>query len=136
MEIRTERPLLQGAIIVGCAVPLLAGGAGMAMGAELLTPAPPPPGLDSHFRYLSGLLLGIGIGFLTCVPRIEAQGPRIRLLAACVVIGGLARAFSLLEDGWPGLGHQIALAMELGVVPVLVLWQRRLAIRWRRSSQD
>ncbi len=44
--------------------------------------------LDSHFRYLSGLLLAIGIGFASTVPRIEAQGGRFWLLTGIVMVGG------------------------------------------------
>ena len=45
--------------------------------------------LDSHYRYLSGLLLGIGLGFWTAIPNIEHEGHHFRLLAAIVVVGGL-----------------------------------------------
>ena len=89
--------------------------------------------LDSHFRYLSGLLCGIGIAFLTQVPRIEAQGATIRLLGLIVVIGGLSRLGGAIVSGLPGGGHVFGLAMELAVVPLLVLWQARVA---RRCAQD
>jgi hypothetical protein len=86
-----------------------------------------PTDLDSHFRYLSGLLLGIGIGFASCVHAIERLGARFRLLGSIVVLGGFARLLSLAEAGMPGAGHLFGLALELGVVPLLMLWQRRIA---------
>jgi len=58
-------------------------------------------GADSHFRYLSGLLLGIGLGFWSTIPRIEANGDRFRLLSFIVVAGGLARFTSLALIGLP-----------------------------------
>jgi hypothetical protein len=124
-----ERRLLQLAIALGSLVPILAGGAGMLSGAEIVrgTPTPAPPDLDSHFRYLSGLLFGIGIGFLSCIPRIEEQGARFRLLGAIVLVGGIGRALSLSDVGPPGLEHQLALGMELVTMPLLLLWQWRVA---------
>jgi hypothetical protein len=134
MKVEFERRALQGAIILGCLVPLLAGGAGMLLGHGMLRGiSAATPDLDSHFRYLSGLLFGLGIGFLSCLPRIEARGDRMRLLGLLAFIGGLARAFSLGEDGPPSFGHQFALVMELAVVPALVIWQWRFAGRWRRA---
>jgi len=135
MDLRTEKRLLQLAVAIGCLVPLLAGGAGMIGGVDVLrgVTAPAPTDLDSHMRYLSGLLFGLGVAFLTCIPRIEEQGRRFRLLAAVVLAGGLGRLLSLVDIGLPGLEHRLALGMELGTVPALTLWQWRLARRWRRA---
>lgn len=132
MRFELERRLLQGAIVVACLVPLGAGLAGTVEGAAMLRGIPPgpPPDVDSHMRYLSGLLLGIGTAFLACVPRIEARGATFRLLGAIVVVGGLARAASLLSVGPPGWEHQLALVMELGATPLLVLWQARIGRLW------
>jgi hypothetical protein len=91
--------------------------------------------LDSHMRYLSGLLLGIGIGFASCVPAIEERSARFRLLGAIVLVGGAGRALSLFDVGLPGLAHRLALGMELGTVPVLLLWQWRVARRFRRGGE-
>ena len=139
MRFETERGLLQAAIVIGSVVPLGAGLAGAVEGAAMLRGVGPPvqPDLDSHMRYLSGLLLGIGILFLVCVPRIEARGMLFRALGAAVVTGGLARAASLWTVGVPGLEHQLALAMELGATPLLVLWQARIERRAgvRKSAQ-
>jgi len=123
-----ERRLLQLAVALGCLVPLSAGGSAMLWGAEVLrgVDAPIPPDLDSHARYLSGLLFGIGLAFLSCVPRIEKHGARFRLLGAIVVVGGIGRALSLFDVGAPGPEHRLALAMELAVTPALLLWQWRV----------
>lgn len=126
-----ERRLLQLAVALGCIVPLAAGGAGIVNGPVFLhgVGADVPPDLDSHFRYLSGLLLATGIGFATCIPDIERRTARFRLLACLVFVGGLGRLLSLLSIGMPGDGHVFGLAMELGAVPLLVLWQARVAGR-------
>ncbi len=131
VRFETERRLLQGAIAIGCVVPLTAGLAGVIEGPEMVrgVAAGPPADLDSHMRYLSGLLLGIGIAFLACVPRIEARGNAFRLLSLIVIVGGLSRALSLVAAGLPGWEHQAALVMELGATPLLFLWQVRIAHR-------
>jgi hypothetical protein len=124
-----ERRLLQCLVALGCLVPLLAGSIGVVHGTAMLHGVADnlPADLDSHFRYLSGLLLGIGLGFASCIRDIERKTGRFRLLALLVVVGGLGRALSLAVVGMPGAGHLFGLAMELAVVPLLVLWQSRVA---------
>jgi hypothetical protein len=48
-----------------------------------------------------------------------------------VIAGGMARALSWAMVGAPSTGHRLGLAMELGVVPLLMLWQARVARRRR-----
>ncbi|TFI59461.1 DUF4345 domain-containing protein [Sphingomonas parva] len=131
-----EGRLLQIAVAIACLVPFAAGGAGVVLSTAMLKDVGPPwtPDLDSHFRYLSGLLFGIGIAFAACVPRIEAMGLLFRGLTVVVVAGGLARLLSLLASGPPGAGHLFGLAMELGVVPALAIWQTRVARRSRAAA--
>ena len=82
-----------------------------------------------HYRYLSGLLCGIGIGFVSTIPRIETHGQRFTLLTGIVVVGGLGRLLSLIATGAPSTAMKAALAMELVVTPTLALWQRGVARR-------
>ena len=58
----------------------------------------------------------------------KKNGVRATLLSGIVFVGGLARLYGVLVDGWPALPMQLALVMELGVVPLLWLWQRRVAV--------
>lgn len=122
-----ERRLLQAVIVLGCVVPILGGGYGVLRGLSMLGLAGTGVGADSHFRYLSGLLLGIGLGFLSTVPRIEAHSARFRLLAGIVVIGGFGRLLSVILTGAADPTTLFALAMELVVTPLLALWQGRIA---------
>ena len=76
MSASTERRVLQAAILLAGLVPLLAGGAGVIQGPAMMKgidPGGASADLDSHFRYLSGLLLGFGLAFLSCVPAIERR---------------------------------------------------------------
>jgi hypothetical protein len=122
-----ERRALQATIAVATLIPIGAGLAGMVLGPAMVEAGSVPIGADSHFRYLSGLLLGLGIGFATTVSRIESQTARFRLLTALVVIGGLGRLWSLVALGVPDKPMLAALVMELGVTPALALWQSRVA---------
>ncbi len=123
-----EKRLAQAAVALAACVPVLAGGAGIVLGDALLgTSAGANPALDSHVRYLSGLLLGVGLAFWASVPALPRHRARFALLTAFVVLGGLARLFALPSQGWPGGPMVAALAMELVVTPLLFAWQRRLA---------
>jgi hypothetical protein len=100
----------------------------MLLGSRLMGSAAVEAGdLDSHFRYLSGLLLAVGLGFLSTIPRIETHGGRFRLLTGIVVMGGIGRLLSLLAIGLPSSTMLAALAMELAVTPGLAVWQHRVA---------
>lgn len=85
---------------------------------------------DSHFRFLSGLLFGIGICFLSTIPSIEIKTGRFRLLTVLVMLGGIGRFIGLILTGLPSLLVLGGLFIELIVTPVLCLWQTRIANRY------
>ena len=120
-----EKRLLQLAILIGGAVPVSAGFEGAFHGTRFLG-AWPGQGADSHFRYLSGLLLGIGLIMWGCIPTIERRATIVRTITAIVAIGGLARLYGWIVAGDPGT-IRWALGMELVVTPLLCLWQTRVA---------
>ena len=132
------RPDVEGAalrvvVVLGGIVPVTAGLAGVLEGSSMTGGAAVDPALDSHVRYLSGLLLAIGIGFWSTVPAIERQGARFRLLTAIVVCGGLGRLFGVLLHGAPPVSMLLGLVMELVVTPALCLWQ--FSFEKRRSGK-
>lgn len=120
--------MLPVAIRLAALVPLLAGGAGALTGAGFLGEAT-GPATDSHLRYLSGVLLGLGLLALWCAADLARRGQVFQALAFVVAVGGLARLLGLALAGTPPLPHLLALGMELGVVPLLWLW-------WRRARPD
>ncbi|MFN3676214.1 MAG: DUF4345 domain-containing protein [Sphingomonas pseudosanguinis] len=127
-NLRRERRLLQLVVAIACLVPLTIGGISVARGPQWLGHPPVVPAdLDSQFRYVSGIFLGLGLAFVTCIPAIERKGARFRLLGLLVVAGGLARLGSWAMVGAPSTGHRLGLAMELVVVPLLMMWQARVA---------
>jgi hypothetical protein len=121
---------LQLAVALGSLVPIGAGGAGVLLGPRMLGAAIVVPGdLDSHFRYLSGLLLAIGCAFASTIPHIESQGHRFRLLTCLVVVGGCGRLLSAFAIGLPSPPMTAAFIMELVVTPGLAFWQFQVARR-------
>lgn len=123
-----ETRTLQTAVAMACLVPIGAGAAGILVGSRMLEVVTVPSvDLDSHFRYLSGLLLALGIAFASTIPRIATHGASFRLLTGIVVVGGMGRLLALLAIGPPSTAMVAALVMELLVTPGLALWQRRIA---------
>lgn len=128
-----ERNALRIAIALAACVPVAGGLKGVWLGARGFG-AWPGGAADSHFRYLSGLLLAIGLAYWACIPAVERRAALIRVLTAVVVVGGLARlAGWLFLAGDPG-DMRWALIMELGVAPLLCLWQARVAAQARRMD--
>lgn len=128
------RRALQTVVALASLVPLSVASVSLVHGPSWLgRSAPVAVDLDSHFRYLSGIFLALGLGFVSCIPAIERKGARLRLLGAMVIAGGLARLWSLAQVGVPSTGHVVGLGIELGVVPLVLVWQTIVA-RVARSS--
>jgi hypothetical protein len=120
--------MLQVAVAILGLVPVLAGLAGILWGPAMIQSLPfADISLDSHYRYLSGLLFGIGLVFWSCIPKIEVQTARFRILTLIVFIGGLARLYALAYIGMPDRHMLIGLAMELVITPSLAYWQSRVS---------
>ena len=128
-----ERRYLQRAVAVLALVPVSAGLFGVLFG-PALTGDQVSVSADSHFRYLSGLLLAIGILFWSTTPAIEEKTGRFRLLALVVFIGGLGRLLGLLLTGIPSLYMLTGLALELVITPIMVLWQTRVANAYAETA--
>jgi hypothetical protein len=117
-----RRRTLQALVFVGAAGAVAAGASGAVDGIAGAT-----PGLASHERYLSGLLLAIGIAFWTTLPDIGRKTARFHRLTALVVTGGLCRLAGVAMGDAVSWSSGYGLAMEVGVTPLLCLWQGWLA---------
>lgn len=129
MTPKAERRALQVAVALLSLVPVTAGLAGVLQGPAMVDESLGSASQDSHVRYLSGLLLAIGVAWWSVIPAIERHGARVCLLTALVVCGGLARLLSLAVVGMPSGPMLGGLAMELVVTPAIALWQARVARR-------
>jgi len=123
-----ERKLLQQSVAIVAAIPVATGLYGVLFG-QALTGDAVSISAESHFRFLSGLLLGIGLCFWSTLPSIEVRTGRFRLLTLIVVIGGVSRLIGLALTGLPSFFMVGGLVVELFVAPVLCLWQTRVANR-------
>jgi hypothetical protein len=130
-RVERERRFLQRVVAVAGLVPVSAGLFGVLFGPTLTGDASLSVSGDSHYRYLSGLLLGIGLLFWSCIPAIEQKTGRFQCLTLIVVVGGLGRLAGLGVTGVPSLTMLGALVMELAVTPILCLWQGRVARQHR-----
>lgn len=130
MSFAGEKRLLQAVLLILSLSPLGIGALGALGGpAGLGEAGAAARDAASHFRYLSGVFVGVGVMLLAVIPAIERESRLFGLIAAAVIIGGLARLAGVAADGWPSIGHRVGLVLELGVTPGLWWWQRRLARR-------
>lgn len=116
----TEKLRLQIAVAVAAGVPV-----GVGLWGVLSGIGAPGAFADSQYRYLSGLLVGVGFAFWAMVPTLEKRRWTFRMLGAIVALGGMARLGTAFASG----GSQAvwaALAMELVVTPILVLWREKV----------
>ena len=120
---------LQAAVALAATLPVVAGAFDVLHGMH---------GADAwavnHERYLSGLLLAIGLGFWSTLPDIEAKSARFRMLTSIVVIGGLCRLLGVALGDPASPAVLAALVMELVVTPALCFWQVRLLRPPRHKS--
>jgi hypothetical protein len=128
-NIQRERKLLQQTVAMAAILPAAVGLYGILFG-QALTGDAVSISAESHFRFLSGLLFGIGLCFWSTVPSIEEKTNRFRILTLLVVVGGLGRLTGLVLTGLPSFFMIASLAIELIVAPVLCLWQTRIANRY------
>jgi hypothetical protein len=120
---------LQIAIALAGAEPVFTGLAGMLLGSSWVGDVSGTADIDSQFRFLSALLLALGLGVWSTIPDIEHQGRLLRRLAAVMVLGGLARLASFLIYDLPETTTLASQALEVGIMPLLCLWQTRLLKR-------
>ena len=123
-----ERRLLQLVVFLAASVAVFAGVMGVIRGSEFLA-LEGARTADSHVRYFSGLLLGVGLGFWSTIPNIQCEGSRLRILSFVVVCGGLGRLWATAAVGPPHLSAWLALINETLVPLILCLWQIRVARR-------
>lgn len=121
-----KRRHLQTVVAIAALAPVVVGLYGILFGPALTGDRLGLSG-DSHYRFLSGLYLGIGLLFWSTIPNIEAVGPRFRLLTLLVFVGGLSRFLGMSLTSVPSLSMLAALAAELLLAPLLCLWQWRVA---------
>jgi hypothetical protein len=121
----TEREFLQIVLGFAAVVPFLVGLRGVFIGTPLEV-SKVFIDLDSHFVYLSGVLMGMGIAFWHCVRKIERRVETVRILCAIAFMGGLCRLLSWASVGEPSAYTMGGMVMELVVAPAIGAWTTRI----------
>lgn len=128
-----ERKLLQAAVAIAGFAGVFLGLTGVLFG-TLHADLSGDVVLDSYVRFGKGVLLAIGLTYLSCIPQIERRGDRIALVTFILALGSLSRLLSAVGHGVPTLGIVLNLIAGLLLVPLLWLWQRHVAALSQRSA--
>jgi hypothetical protein len=123
-----ERFFLQIATAFSALVLLGVGISGVLLGVQFLHGAGTIT-VDNYFRFLSGVMVAIGIVFLISIPHVERYRERFAILTFAIVLGGFAHLYSVSLHGIPSVGSLFGLFMELVYAPLLWLLQGRVARR-------
>lgn len=129
-----EKRLLQLVLLIVSLIPVSAGFMGVWKGPAFFDIAGAPISADSHIRYLSGLLLGIGLLVWWIIPRVGQRDDVFATVTAIVFVGGLSRLWSRIEVGQPNSMMSAALFVEFALTPALYFWHLRIARKAARSK--
>ncbi len=125
------------AIVTGAADMLLGVPGQAALGVQLSAEAANDAVLNSQFRFLAAIWLGLGLLLCLCVFRLERYGPVLDGALAIVFLGGIGRILALVDQGFPDTVFSIgpvvlAIAVEIVGMPALIGWHRK--VRRARGS--
>jgi hypothetical protein len=81
---------------------------------------------DNEGRFLNGIWVGFGVLILWVVPRVERETTLVRILAAAIFLGGLARLASIIDVGEPADMQYVLMGIELVLGPLVIVWQALL----------
>jgi hypothetical protein len=128
-----ERKLLQVAFALAGLVLIVFGLAGVFFGANFVDLSGNVE-IDSYFRFLKGVLLGIGLIYWSSIPDIARHGERISLVTFILVLGAVPRLIAVIGHGVPTIGILVSLAGELIVAPLLWLWHQHVTSVAQRNA--
>ncbi|CAF0979279.1 unnamed protein product [Rotaria sp. Silwood1] len=118
-----QRLALQIVIGLLAIIPLFVGLQGIFRGPNMLAEGYNYPlSVDSHFRYLSGLPVAIGLLLLRSLPTIDRDASDLRRVSLLIFIGGLGRLWGLITLGFD-ISTMVITLVELFLFPFLCLWQ-------------
>ena len=104
-------------------LPLAFGTLGLWAGVALYMPADAAtPQLDSQFRFMSALDIGLAAIAWWFAAHIERHAGVFRLVCLAVFVGGVGRVAAWLATGSPGPAFAAVTVIEL-LVPALIPWQ-------------
>jgi len=114
--------------------PLYFGITGVLFGAAGLMPLESvTPGIDSQFRYLSGLYIGFAALIWWFIPNIDRHVWLFRLVTLAIFLGGLSRLLSYLTVGAPAPEMMVGIGIEMAL-PLIIIWQTAVARKAARED--
>lgn len=133
MSMKIERRAFYGVVGLILTIPLVAGSigafgglAGMAVLFGVEDPIVVSPLLANNIRAVSFMFLAwVPLVIWTLASLLERAGA-FRITFGCAFLAGFARLTGYLVDGYPGVAPLVFMALELAVMPVLLLWHARL----------
>lgn len=90
--------------------------------------------LDSALRFFGAMFLGIGAIFAWSIPRIERAAPVFQIAAGAMVLGGMGRLISAVDEGWPNAPATTLMVLEWSVL-LFALWQLRVQRRAEAAAR-
>jgi Domain of unknown function (DUF4345) len=118
---------LQVTIAILSLAPLSIGMLGIVLGTSRWLPANMiTPDFDSHYRYIAGYFVSLGLLGLWMIPRIERHTGLFLVICASVFMGAIGRVASILQVGLPGPMAIFLTIFEL-CFPLLLLWQAKVS---------
>lgn len=126
------RRRLQWALATSAALPTLTGVREVLLGSH---GAPGGPGdvsatIDGELRYANVFKMAVGPVIWSQLNKAESS-PWVTAALGTIFLGGAARLLSWQQRGKPHPISVVAIGIEIGLVPVLIVWQRRVAVRLR-----
>jgi hypothetical protein len=101
-------------------------GADVMLGAHIPPQVMADPVLDSQNRFYGVSFIGNGALLLLCATDIRKYSAVLRIVAAFVFLGGLARLLVIYLRGLPSAPVIGLIGIELVGVPVLLWWHARV----------
>lgn len=97
---------------------------------ELMTHA----SVDNNWRFLGTVWAGYAALIFYAVNDPLQHATLLRILVTILFLSGIARATSALLMGWPVPAFIAAMAFELLVMPLMLLWLSRVELKARTMS--
>jgi hypothetical protein len=111
-------------------IPVASGTAGMVFGTARLPGGTPTSGsTDSEYRFVNVFWTAAGAALWWSLRRPEERATVTRSVLMLASFGGLPRVLSWARTGAPHPVFRGTIALELVVVPAVLLWHRRVIDR-------
>jgi hypothetical protein len=83
--------------------------------------------VDSEYRFSNAFWFTAGVVVWWAVPRVHLATTVLRLTLGAAFLGGMARLLAAAASGWPHPVFLGTLGVELVLVPLVLLWQSKIA---------